>query len=99
MIIRLHVVSNKGSLLDRFIKRLHIAIHPESINVVKLPTKKRLFTVLKSPFVNKKSREQFGISTHRRLVILKKVDLFMFSHFLKGISCKGVSFKITFKGG
>jgi ribosomal protein S10 len=99
MLIKLHIVSNKGTLLDRFIERLHIAINPESINVVKLPTKKRLFTVLKSPFVNKKSREQFGISTHRRLVILREVDLLIFSHFLKGISCKGVSFKISFKGG
>jgi ribosomal protein S10 len=99
MLIKLHIVSNKGGLLDIFIKKLHVAINPECINVVKLPTKKRLFTVLKSPFVNKKSREQFGISTHRRLVILRKVDLLMFSHFLKEISCKGVSFKITVKGG
>jgi hypothetical protein len=37
MLIKLHIVSNKGTLLDRFIERLHIAINPESINVVKLP--------------------------------------------------------------
>jgi ribosomal protein S10 len=51
MLIKLHIVSNKGGLLDIFIKKLHVAINPECINVVKLPTKKRLFTVLKSPFV------------------------------------------------
>jgi ribosomal protein S10 len=99
MLIKLHIVSNKSSLLDTFIKKLHDAIGFGYIDVVNLPTKKRLFTVLKSPFVNKKSRDQFGISTHRRLVILRKVDLVMFSHILKGISCKGVSFKITLKGG
>ena len=35
---------------------------------IPLPTKKELFTVLRSPHVNKKSREQFEIRTHKRLL-------------------------------
>lgn len=35
---------------------------------VPLPTKINKFTVLKSPFVNKKSREQFEMRTHKRLI-------------------------------
>lgn len=37
---------------------------------VPLPTRKELFTVLRSPHVNKKSREQFHLATHKRLIDL-----------------------------
>jgi small subunit ribosomal protein S10 len=35
---------------------------------VPLPTRINKFTVLKSPHVNKKSREQFEMRTHKRLI-------------------------------
>ena len=35
---------------------------------VPLPTHKRVYTVLRSPFVNKKSREQFQLSSFKRLL-------------------------------
>jgi len=38
------------------------------IGPVPLPTKKEIFTVLRSPHVDKKSREQFALSTHKRLM-------------------------------
>ena len=37
---------------------------------VPLPTKKELYTVLRSPVIDKKSREQFGLATHKRLIDL-----------------------------
>lgn len=53
---------------------------------IPLPTKREIFTVLRSPHVDKKSREQFQIKTHRRILdiisptaktidALKKLDL------------------------
>ena len=53
---------------------------------VPLPTKREVFTVLRSPHVDKKSREQFQMKTHKRLIdivnptaktidALKKLDL------------------------
>jgi len=53
---------------------------------VPLPTKREIFTVLRSPHVDKKSREQFQIKTYKRLLeiinptsktidALKKLDL------------------------
>ncbi|MBU1998149.1 MAG: 30S ribosomal protein S10 [Candidatus Omnitrophota bacterium] len=33
-----------------------------------LPTKRQLYTVLRSPVIDNKSREQFDISTHKRLI-------------------------------
>jgi len=35
---------------------------------VPLPTRIERYTVLRSPFVNKKSREQFEIRTHKRII-------------------------------
>ena len=35
---------------------------------VPLPTRKTIYTVLRSPHVDKKSREQFEIRTHKRLM-------------------------------
>ncbi|MBN1504895.1 MAG: 30S ribosomal protein S10 [Candidatus Eisenbacteria bacterium] len=35
---------------------------------VPLPTKKTVYTVLRSPHVDKKSREQFEIRVHKRLI-------------------------------
>jgi small subunit ribosomal protein S10 len=53
---------------------------------VPLPTKTELYTVLRSPVIDKKSREQFFLKTHKRLLdiveptaktidALKKLDL------------------------
>jgi small subunit ribosomal protein S10 len=35
---------------------------------IPLPTNRELFTVLRSPHVDKKSREQFEIRTHKRMI-------------------------------
>lgn len=39
---------------------------------IPLPTKKELYTVLRSPHVDKKSREQFQIHTHKRILDIKE---------------------------
>jgi len=35
---------------------------------VPLPTRREIYTVLRSPFIDKKSREQFEIRTHKRII-------------------------------
>ena len=40
------------------------------IGPIPIPTRRELYTVLRSPHVNKKSREQFEIRTHIRLLEL-----------------------------
>jgi len=56
------------------------------VGPIPLPTKREVFTVLRSPHVDKKSREQFQIKTHKRILdivnptsktidALKKLDL------------------------
>ena len=41
---------------------------------VPLPTKRRVYTILRSPHVNKRSREQFEIRIHRRLIDIHEAD-------------------------
>ena len=38
--------------------------------VVPLPTKRKLFSILRGPFVDKKSQDQFFHNTHKRLIEL-----------------------------
>ncbi len=37
---------------------------------IPLPTKKEIYTVLRSPVIDKKSREQFQLATHKRILEL-----------------------------
>jgi len=41
---------------------------------IPLPTKRELYTVLRSPVVDKKAREQFQIVTHKRLLEIRDPD-------------------------
>ena len=38
------------------------------VGPIPLPTRREIYTVLRSPHVDKKSREQFEIRTHKRLI-------------------------------
>jgi len=38
------------------------------VGPIPLPTKRELYTVLRSPHVNRKSREQFEMRTHSRMI-------------------------------
>ena len=41
---------------------------------VPLPTKREIYTVLRSPHVDKKSREQFELRTHKRLIDIREAN-------------------------
>lgn len=38
------------------------------VGPIPLPTRREIYTVLRSPHVNRKSREQFEIRTHKRMI-------------------------------
>ncbi|MFH1877932.1 MAG: 30S ribosomal protein S10 [Candidatus Omnitrophota bacterium] len=52
-----------GEIVDTVKKTGAVIVGP-----VPLPTRRELYTVLKSPHVDKKSREQFELKTHKRLL-------------------------------
>ena len=50
------------------VKRTGVKVH----GPIPLPTRIERYTVLRSPHVNKKSREQFEIRTHKRLIYISE---------------------------
>jgi len=69
--LRLKLRSYDHRLLDQSVREI-IEISKRTgekvAGPVPLPTRREVFTVLRSPFVHKKSREQVEIRIHRRLI-------------------------------
>ena len=69
--IRIKLKSYDHYLVDRSAERILRAVKNTGAVVngpIPLPTKKRIFTVLRSPHANKKSREQFELCIYKRLI-------------------------------
>lgn len=69
--IRLTLKSYDHQLLDKAVKQIVMTVKRTGAHLmgpVPLPNKKRCFTVLRSPHVDKKSREQFELTTHKRIL-------------------------------
>jgi small subunit ribosomal protein S10 len=69
--IRIKLKSYDHSLIDRSAEKIIKTVKSTGAVVsgpIPLPTKKVIYTVLRSPHVNKKSREQFESRSHNRLI-------------------------------
>lgn len=75
--MKIKLYSYDHRLLDQSVKKI-IKTSLTTGAVVKgpipLPTKKEIFTICRSPHVNKPSREQFERRTHQRLIILENTN-------------------------
>ncbi len=75
--IRIKLRSYDHVILDRSSKEIvELAKKTGAIvaGPVPLPTRKRIYTVLRSTFVDKKSREQFEMRVHKRLIDIFGAD-------------------------
>lgn len=71
--IRIRLKAYDHRLLDQSVQEIVEAAKRTGAKIcgpIPLPTKKELYTVLRSPVIDKKSREQFFIITHKRLIEL-----------------------------
>jgi small subunit ribosomal protein S10 len=69
--IRIKLKSYDHNLVDKSAEKIVKTVKSTGAVVtgpIPLPTHKKIFTVLRSPHVNKKSREQFELRTHKRLI-------------------------------
>jgi small subunit ribosomal protein S10 len=69
--IRVRLRAFDAELIDQSARSIVNAVMRAGAKVsgpVPLPTKVNRYTVLRSPHVNKKSREQFEMRTHKRLI-------------------------------
>ena len=58
------VLDQKATEIVATVKRTGAVVH----GPIPLPTRIERYTVLRSPHINKKSREQFEIRTHKRVI-------------------------------
>ena len=69
--IRIKLKSYDHNLVDKSAEKIVRTVKATGAIVsgpIPLPTHKRVFTVNRSTFVNKKSREQFELSSYKRLI-------------------------------
>ena len=83
--IRIKLKSYDHNLVDKSAEKIVKTVNTTGSVVngpIPLPTNKQKFTVLRSPFVNKKAREQFQLCSYKRLMDIysssaKTVDALM----------------------
>jgi small subunit ribosomal protein S10 len=83
--IRIKLKSYDHMLIDKSAEKIIRTVKQTGAVVsgpIPLPTEKQIFTVLRSPHVDKKSREQFESRNHKRLIDIlstspKTVDALM----------------------
>ncbi len=83
--IRIKLKSYDHNLLDKSAEKIVKTVKSTGAVVsgpIPLPTHKRVYTVLRSPHVNKKAREQFELCAYKRLLDIyssssKTVDALM----------------------
>ncbi|MDG1427274.1 MAG: 30S ribosomal protein S10 [Crocinitomicaceae bacterium] len=83
--IRIKLKSYDHNLVDKSAEKIVKTVKSTGAIVsgpIPLPTHKRIYTVLKSPHVNKKAREQFQLCAYKRLLDIyssssKTVDALM----------------------
>ena len=83
--IRIKLKSYDHNLIDKSAEKIVKSVKATGAVVsgpIPLPTQRKVFTVLRSPHVNKKSREQFKLNSYKRLLDIysssaKTVDALM----------------------
>lgn len=83
--IRIKLKSYDHNLIDKSSEKIVKTLKQTGalvVGPVPLPTRRQIFTVNRSPHVDKKSREQFELLTHKRLIDIfnssqKTVDALM----------------------
>lgn len=93
--IRIKLKAYDHRLLDASVAEIINAAERTGAKIagpIPLPTSVNRFTVLRSPHVNKKSREQFEIRTHKRLIVIETseqtVDALMRLDLSAGVDIK-----------
>jgi ribosomal protein S10 len=97
---KIYLLSQKVLLLNNFSQKLKNLLNLIGLcSIVKLPVKIQKFTLLSSPHVNKKSREQFEIKTYKRLLVInvknKDVIFPLINQFYLKLP-QGLSIKIVY---
>ena len=70
-LIRISLKAYDHKLLDKSVEKIIRTAKSTGAIIsgpIPLPTKRTIYTVLRSPFIDKKSREQFQTKIHKRMI-------------------------------
>ena len=98
--IRIRLKAYDHRVIDQSAKLIIETAERTGANVIgpiPLPTEKKVYTVLKSTFVHKDSREQFEMRIHKRLIEItdprpKTIDALTNLSLTAGVSIEAVSY-------
>ena len=99
--IRVSLKSYDHRLLDKSVMEIVDTVRRTGANVagpIPLPTKINKYCVLRSPHVDKKSREQFEIRTHKRLLDILEPTQQTVDALMKLDLAAGIDVEIKLKG-
>ncbi|MDD3853504.1 MAG: 30S ribosomal protein S10 [Syntrophomonadaceae bacterium] len=91
--VRIRLKAFDHKLLDLSSQKIVETVKKNGSNVsgpIPLPTERNIYTILRSPHVNKDSREQFEMRTHKRLIDIldpnpKTIDALMHLDLPSGV--------------
>ena len=92
--VRIKLKSFDHSLVDQSAEKIVKTVKTSGAVVsgpIPLPTHKKIYTVLRSPHVNKEAREQFQLSSHKRIMDIysassKTIDALMKLELPSGVN-------------
>ena len=92
-VIKIKLNSFDHNLLDRSSSSIVDAVKKTGAIVkgpIPLPVNRKLYTILRSPHVNSKARDQYELKTHKRMIIInqpaeKTVDALMQLNLAAGV--------------
>nr|YP_010338520.1 ribosomal protein S10 [Rhodaphanes brevistipitata]UNJ18470.1 ribosomal protein S10 [Rhodaphanes brevistipitata] len=83
--------SSCNQILETVVKTNGISVGP-----IPLPTKRRIYCVLRSPHVDKDSREHFEIRTHHRIIDVYQTSSELINQLMKLELSTGVDIEVKF---
>lgn len=97
--IRIRLKAYDHKVLDLSVGKIVDAANKTGATIVgpvPLPTERQVFTILRSPFVHKDSREQFEIRTHKRLIYINNPTKQTMDSLTRLDLPSGVDFEVKF---
>lgn len=103
--ILLQIKAYEKSFINDFIKNLQKNLTEKlqnnfSIKIIGMPTRKTLFTVLRSPHIDKEARDQFEMRTFKKSIVLQiPINFFTIIQIIQQIKTQfsGIEIKLCLK--
>ncbi|XAO72571.1 MAG: 30S ribosomal protein S10 [Candidatus Vidania fulgoroideorum] len=76
MKIKIIIISSSKIIINKFIEKMIKILKEKNIKnkIINLPIKKKVFDILRSPHIDKDSRDQFEIRKYKKIINIEKIN-------------------------